>query len=589
MGIFDSLFGKRKKVESSETPVKWNIPISSNEDDYVRRCLEAEFQEEKEVRTFRSDAAFATVLTPLNSKEYTKAIMVGKQILPQFSDFDLAYTWLASAYRETNQIQNSKEILSEGLKKAKRKYFILTEMGETEWKSGNIDAALYWWSQALHCLSNNPIDYNAYLLLSYVAKGAGTEEIEKALLARVDAMRGGQIRLDSQTAERLTTLVKSKKSEAMKKVLYGLYNKYFTVKQLHKEEVVIPKAKVELFGTIKQDVGVTTTSLSLTDDIAKSLAVLDEAYLARYDEQLEKHVNDALDNISSKGEVGIKTLLDRLYRDMNIVGSVLHVKSFGEMDHNEWLKRQVIVDALGRAHATSAIQRLLALQTVQSSVKQFYDILLPAVKRALIQLGDTPQQDQPITKKCLYCGEEILVEAIKCKYCKEWLNKETKELQPSSSPTKAKQVGENIRMEYLITFGHIFKLDKKFIGKGKINISEEIVEMFSRKLWLSLPETTYIFFLNGFVYIIIFLITYYIIRVHPIINFAMTFAVFGILRSFGTDISVKYKKSELSNVKRSGKEITLNILTDSGKPETLLFRATNEVDAIAIENALQSK
>ncbi len=245
MGIFDSLFGKRKKVESSETPVKWNIPISSNEEDYVRRCLEAEFQEEKEVRTFRSDAAFATVLTPLNSKEYAKAIKVGKQILPQFSDFDLAYTWLASAYRETNQIQNSKEILSEGLKKAKRKYFILTEMGETEWKSGNIDAALYWWSQALHCLSNNPLDYNAYLLLSYVAKGAGTEEVEKVLLARVDSLRGGHVRLDSQTAERLTTLVKSKKSEAMKKVLYGLHEKYLMVKPLLKEEVEIQKAKME--------------------------------------------------------------------------------------------------------------------------------------------------------------------------------------------------------------------------------------------------------------------------------------------------------------------------------------------------------
>ncbi len=440
--------GKKETTNNKQTSIisqnenelqnQWNFPTSSNDEDYVKRCLEAEFEDEIEVRNFRSDPDFATVLTPLNSKEYDTAIKAGKQILPKFSDFDLVYTWLASAYRETKQLQNSRDILNEGLRKAKRSYFILTEMGETEWQSGNIDAALYWWSQALHCLSNNPIDYNAYLLLSYVAKGAGTEDVEKVLLARVDAMRGGQIRLDSQTAERLTTLVKSKKSEAMKKVLYGLYNKYFTVKLLHDEEVVIPKAKVELFGTKKQDVGVTTTSLSLTDDIAKSLAVLDEAYLARYDEQLEKHVNDALDNISSKGEVGIKTLLDRLYRDINIVGSVLHAKSFGEMDHNEWLKRQTIVDALGRAHATSAIPRLLALQTAQSSVKQFYDILLPAVKRALGQLGDTPQQDKPITKKCPYCDEEIHRDAIKCKYCREWLNKETKELQPLS-PTKAKQ------------------------------------------------------------------------------------------------------------------------------------------------------
>jgi hypothetical protein len=86
MGIFDNLFGKRKKAESSETPVKWNIPISSNEDDYVRRCLEAEFQEEKEVRPFRSDPAFATVLTPLNSKEYAKVDILDNNDLNRHID-----------------------------------------------------------------------------------------------------------------------------------------------------------------------------------------------------------------------------------------------------------------------------------------------------------------------------------------------------------------------------------------------------------------------------------------------------------------------------------------------------------------------
>ena len=33
------------------------------------------------------------------------------------------------------------------------------------------------------------------------------------------------------------------------------------------------------------------------------------------------------------------------------------------------------------------------------------------------------QENQPATKKCPFCKEEILADAVKCRHCGEWLNK----------------------------------------------------------------------------------------------------------------------------------------------------------------------
>jgi tetratricopeptide (TPR) repeat protein len=219
---------RAKQGPTQGEPVpSWPVPDPANEEGYVRSCSEAVFSEEKEERTFRSDPAFQGVLDPLNSQQYAAAIKAAESLLSRFSDFDLPYKWLASAYRSTNQLQQSHDVLVRGLARAKRKAVLLTDMGETEWRMGNIHQAVYCWCQALHCLSSNPIDYNAYLLLSYVAKGCGLGEAEQHLLGRVDAMRGGEIRLDPSTADRLTALVRSKKDSAMSRAVQDIDAEYF--------------------------------------------------------------------------------------------------------------------------------------------------------------------------------------------------------------------------------------------------------------------------------------------------------------------------------------------------------------------------
>jgi hypothetical protein len=123
-------------------------------------------------------------------------------------------------------------------------------------------------------------------------------------------------------------------------------------------------------------------------NVQKALAVLEDAYLVRDNEKLEKNVNDALDLIAAKGDSGINVLLGRLYRDMRTDGPALVVKSLGDMAWNEWLKKRCIVDALGRARAQSAIERLIPLLHARSTDSQFNSILQPAVANTLGAIGD---------------------------------------------------------------------------------------------------------------------------------------------------------------------------------------------------------
>jgi predicted RNA-binding Zn-ribbon protein involved in translation (DUF1610 family) len=53
---------------------------------------------------------------------------------------------------------------------------------------------------------------------------------------------------------------------------------------------------------------------------------------------------------------------------------------------------------------------------------KYSDSIQSMVVKSLTQLA--PEKKE-VTKRCPYCGEEILAVAKKCRYCGEWLNKET--------------------------------------------------------------------------------------------------------------------------------------------------------------------
>jgi len=230
MNWFKRLFGGGSNVSpiraEGDTESAWRPPTLSNTEEYVRRCMQQEFQEGSETRTVRDDPGFAKVLEPLNAQDFPKAIEMGRRIIPKYPDFDLPYKWLGFALCAVGKFDESRKVYSQGLALSKRKLIILTDMGETEWQSGNIAAAVYAWSQALHSLSAKPMDYNAYLLLSYVAKGLQLEDTAAAFLARVDKLRAGTVRMEPNSAARLTTLSGKNNLGAIREVLKQLQKKY---------------------------------------------------------------------------------------------------------------------------------------------------------------------------------------------------------------------------------------------------------------------------------------------------------------------------------------------------------------------------
>ena len=136
-----------------------------------------------------------------------------------------------------------------------------------------------------------------------------------------------------------------------------------------------------------------------TGDIQKALAVLEDAYLVRHDEDLEKRVSNALDDVAAMGQIGINALLERLYKDMKMSGSRVDVFFGGDLAWNEWLKKRTIVYAFGGARTGSVVPNLLSLLGAKSRVQQFYEILQPAAARALGEIGDKQAID-PL-RQCL--------------------------------------------------------------------------------------------------------------------------------------------------------------------------------------------
>jgi tetratricopeptide (TPR) repeat protein len=349
---------------------------------FVERCLKQAFTEAEEARDWRSDPSFRSVRDPLNAGDLTTAAREAEMLAARFPDLDLAYDWWGSALMRRGELAEARKVCRRGLERSRRKFMLCRRLGEVSWEAGLLGDAVYWWAQAVHCLESlqeKRGESSPYLYLHYVAAAAGEPDVAAAFLQRADSVRLGMVRLDSKAAQSLTALASRGQTSDIREILVRLRARYL-------QPVGAPTA-----GDSGPDHATNENSgqaqkqqeISLGDGVA----VLDKVYLVtNVDPALEEQIRAALGEVAMT-EDGVHVLLRRLFESLSLTDGKVRVADYGDMTWNELLKLRMIIEALGRAPAASAVPQLSSLLTASCDYGQFNQIVRPAVAGALSQIG----------------------------------------------------------------------------------------------------------------------------------------------------------------------------------------------------------
>jgi len=224
MSFWEKLFGQRHQAASGSPTPNGQAESAT----FVEECAKPAYVEQAESRT-GGDRAFRHVPDALNARRYAEAGQMAQQVISNNPDLDLGYCWAASAYSGTQKYEEARSILTEGLKRAKRKYNLCIRLGNAERDLGNIQGAVYWWTQAVHCQQSirTGDEHDPYLYLAYVADTLGLNDVAGSLFSRVDRMRPGTARLSPAAEDTLRARVKDGDSTSMTAVLRSLHKQYF--------------------------------------------------------------------------------------------------------------------------------------------------------------------------------------------------------------------------------------------------------------------------------------------------------------------------------------------------------------------------
>jgi hypothetical protein len=199
--------------------------------DYVESCMRPQYTEQPEQRSWNSDPTFKNVLNPLNAGDNRAAARQAEELVLKFPDFAGIYKWWATALMRSGAFAQARQVIAAGLAKSHEKYSLCVLAGEIEWRAGDLDRAVFWWSQGCHCQESLTSSHygdsvGAYFYLYYVAEALRLSDCSRAFLQRVDAIDRG-IRLSAPTASELMNWVWARKNRDVELAIRELTAKYF--------------------------------------------------------------------------------------------------------------------------------------------------------------------------------------------------------------------------------------------------------------------------------------------------------------------------------------------------------------------------
>jgi hypothetical protein len=232
----EAIHKRRGGITVPEVIVPRSLPITLIArvgDPYVDDCFHIDFNELYEDRDWFHMPEAKNIPDLGNAGRVDEALLLTADLQQKYPDFYFSYHWLSVLYRQQKRYDDARNSLKEGLRFAKSKESLCTEMGELEWELHNLPEAVKWWikSIAVQVGSQYATDYVAFLNLSYVAEALRMRVVCSKLRSWVDRMRSGQLRLNAQAANALYSAVDSNEASAMRYAIELLDRHYLSKRE----------------------------------------------------------------------------------------------------------------------------------------------------------------------------------------------------------------------------------------------------------------------------------------------------------------------------------------------------------------------